>query len=57
MLSMQRLQNEGLIPQDAGNTGGPVAFGEYYCVYWGHIRPEEIRKMNFSEEDFWCIYL
>ena len=52
MLSMQKLQNEGLIPMNAGNTGGPVAFGEYYCVYWGHIHPEEFRNMNFSEEDF-----
>ena len=57
MLSLQKLQEEGLVPLDVGNTGGSVAFGEYYCIYWGSLRPEEIGKMSFTDEDFYCIYL
>lgn len=58
MVTAQQLLDEGLIPNNAGTSGGePVQWGAYDVIHFGEIRPEEFRKMSFTPDDFYYIYL
>ena len=58
MVTAQQLLDEGLIPNNAGTSGGePVQWGAYDVINFGKIRPEEFRKMSFTSDDFHYIYL
>ncbi|MBR0060386.1 MAG: hypothetical protein IJP68_02800 [Selenomonadaceae bacterium] len=52
-----KLQSEGLVPSDAGNSGGPVAFSHRGCIYWGCIYQKDCCRMNFTDDDFYHLYL
>ena len=61
MLSLQelqhKLQSEGLVPLDAGNSGGLVAFNQRGCIYWGCIYPKDCCRIHFTDDDFYHLYL